>query len=247
MEAHLSPSIIMRVHEFGESDLLIHFFTSDKGRLKGVAKGARRSRKRFVNCLDLFSLSNLEYELKPKGELHFIHSGKLVDAYPGLRHDFSLLSKASYMIELTEILFPLGVPDSRMFEVLEAALSQLAQGIKADLTLIAFELMAMSLGGYGINLEKCCVCGRDYLSEGIAAFKVEKGGIACLKCQHISAVSPQLSPPTVKALKTMQSPSPDVFRLLDWAEDLMEEIKPVLKRHRDYHLGKHLRTADYLE
>lgn len=237
----------MRVNEFGESDLLVHFFTADKGRLKGVAKGARRSRRRFVNCLDIFSLTNLEYGLKRKGELHFIQSGKLIDAYPGLRQDFSVLSKASYMIELTEILFPLELPDSRMFDILKTAFLQLAQGGKADPVLIAFELMAMSLGGYGINLEKCCICGREYLSQGTAAFKAEKGGIACLRCQHISAVSPQLNPHTIKAIQLMQSPSSDVFSRLDLSVNLMEEIKPVLKRHREYHLGKRLRTADYLE
>jgi len=247
MESHISSSIVMRVKEFGESDLLIHFFTADKGRLKGVAKGARRSRKRFVNCLDIFSLANLEYGLARKGDLHFIYSGKLVDAFPGLRSDFSILSKASYMIELTEILFPLELPDTRMFEILKAAFHLLAQGKRTDWIWIAFEIMAMSVGGYGMNLEKCCICGRSYLSQGLAAFKAEKGGIACLGCQPISAVSPQLSPQTVKIIQAMQSLLPDVFSDLNCSESMVEEIKPVLKLHREYHLGKRLRTAGYLE
>ncbi|MBW2206889.1 MAG: recombination protein O N-terminal domain-containing protein, partial [Deltaproteobacteria bacterium] len=49
MKIHISPAIIMRIREFGEADLFVTFFTPDRGRLKGVAKGARRSRKRFVN------------------------------------------------------------------------------------------------------------------------------------------------------------------------------------------------------
>ncbi|MBN1626048.1 MAG: recombination protein O N-terminal domain-containing protein, partial [Deltaproteobacteria bacterium] len=56
-----TQAIITRVREFGESDLMVTFFTPDAGRLRGVAKGALRSRKRFVNCLDAFSLVNLEY------------------------------------------------------------------------------------------------------------------------------------------------------------------------------------------
>ena len=119
MNAHVSPSIIMRIKEFGESDLLVTFFTSDRGRLKGIAKGARMSRRRFANCLDLFCLTNLEYELKRKGDLHFLHSCKLINGFPGVRDDFSSLSLASYMIELTEIPFPLGVVDQNMFGLLE--------------------------------------------------------------------------------------------------------------------------------
>ena len=133
MNAHISPAIIMRIKEFGESDLIVTFLTSDGGRLKGVAKGARRSKRRFANCLDLFCLTSLEYELKRKGNLHFLHSGKLIDASLGLRSDFSSLSLASYMVELTEILFPLGVADNKMFELLKNSFSAIEQGKRKDL------------------------------------------------------------------------------------------------------------------
>ena len=148
----------MRTTKYGESDLLVSFFTPDKGRLKGVAKGARRSRRRVVNCLDIFSLTNLEYELRAKGDLHFLHSGKLINAYPGLRTDFGALSKASYMIELAEVLFPLGVVDREMFELLEGSLDALSNGKNPGFVTVMFEMRAMALGGYGINLEKCCIC-----------------------------------------------------------------------------------------
>jgi DNA repair protein RecO (recombination protein O) len=59
MKTYTSHAIIMRTKEFGETDLLVTFFTQDKGRLKGIAKGARKSRKRFVNCLDVFCHAEL--------------------------------------------------------------------------------------------------------------------------------------------------------------------------------------------
>jgi DNA repair protein RecO (recombination protein O) len=61
MSTQVSPAIIMRVREIKESDLLVIFFARDKGLLRGVAKGAKRSLKRFVNCFETF-LVNLEYE-----------------------------------------------------------------------------------------------------------------------------------------------------------------------------------------
>jgi len=54
MTSHISPAIMMRIKEFGETDLLVSFFTPEKGRLKGVAKGGRKSQRRFANSLDLF-------------------------------------------------------------------------------------------------------------------------------------------------------------------------------------------------
>lgn len=237
----------MRVKEFGESDLLVHFFSSDKGRLKGIAKGARRSRKRFINCLDIFSLVNLEYSPSKKDDLLFLYSGKLIDAYPGLRTDYATLSKASYMIELTEALFPWELPDRRIFETLKSSFHSLSMGKLTDLIPIIFECLAMSLGGYRMNLDKCCICGRKYHGQGLAAFKPEKGGIACLNCHHISPDSPRLSPDTAKLLRLIQSRSLEVFENSDYSAQIMAEIKSILRLHREYHLGKRLRTAGYLE
>ena len=249
MKTHTSPVIIMRVKEFGESDLLVTFFTPDIGRLKGVAKGARRSLRRFVNCLDIFSLVNLEYySPRTRGGLYFIHSGKLIDPYPGLRNDFSILSKASFMVELTEILFPWELPAPNIFEILKNSFHLMDQGKAIDLIPVIFEVMAMSHGGYSINLEKCCVCGRIYRGEGAAVFKPDKGGIACLKCQQITAATPKMSPNTINITRLIQSTkSFNIFEKLNASDEVMLEIRPVIKLHREYHLGQRPKTASYLE
>ena len=247
MNTHISSSIIMRTWEFGETDLLVSFFTHDKGRLKGVAKGARKSRKRFSNCLDLFCLISLEFGMKTKGNLNFIHSGKLIEAFPGLRSDFSSLSLASYMVEITEILFPLGVVDKRMFDLLKNSFFALNKGEKLDQIRIFFDAKAMALGGYGINLEKCCNCGRHYIGEGRAIFKRDRGGISCMKCGQESSLSPGLGPNSVKLLKELQSFNLDKQDLLVLTDDIISEVKSALKLHIEYRIGKRLKSAKYLE
>jgi DNA repair protein RecO (recombination protein O) len=241
-----SQAIIMRIKEYGESDLLVTFLTPDAGRLKGVAKGALRSRRRFVNCLDICSLVNLEYTPARNGDLHFINSGKLLDAFPGLRGSFSLLSKAGYMVELTEILFPWEMPDRGIFETLVRGFQLLEKGEMADLIPHAFEFIAMARGGFKIDLERCCICGRTYAGAGTAVFKPEKGGIACMKCRQITARSPRLSPETVRMMKALYSdPALSLDRMIV-DEKALSEIMPVLKLHREYHLGREPRTASYL-
>jgi DNA repair protein RecO (recombination protein O) len=247
MTVHISPAIIMRTWEFGESDLMVSFFTPEGGRLKGVAKGARKSRQRFANCLDLFCLTRLEYERRREEGLYFLHSGKLIHAFPGLRSDFLALSLASYMIELTEILFPVGVTAKRMFDLLHAALSALHEEKQIDSFRILFEAKAMTLGGYGIDLSRCCVCGRTYQGEGRAVFKQGSGGIACLKCGHESSRSPGLGPATARALNEIQSTTWDTSQALGLSAEMIREIKPVLKRHIEYRIGQRLKTAEYLE
>ena len=242
-----TQAIITRVREFGESDLMVTFFTPDAGRLRGVAKGALKSRKRFVNCLDTFSLVNLEYSPARNSDLNFLHSGKLIDAFPGLRSNFKILTKAAYMIELTELIFPWELPDRRIFEILVKSLDLLEKGEMIDIIPQSFEFIAMSHGGFKINLEKCCKCGRTYTGEGTAVFKPENGAIACMKCQQVTAISPKLSPKTIKFIKTLYSDSHSIFDQSEIDDKVLSEITPVLKLHREYHLGREPKTACYLE
>ncbi|MBN2059974.1 MAG: DNA repair protein RecO [Deltaproteobacteria bacterium] len=241
-----SQSIIMRTIELGEADVIVTFLTRDKGRLKGVAKGARRSRKRFVNCLDIFSLVEMQYRLNNRSNLNFLDSARLIDSFSGIRSSYGIMAVASFMIELIESLLPWELPDPLMFDLLKKSLSLLTSGKDIEKILIIFEIMAISAGGYAFNLEKCCMCGRVYKGEGISIFKPVEGGIACMKCDRISAISPGLSPLTVSAVKEIQSNSLDTFENLDLSAKMITEIKPMLKLHREYHLGKRLRTSRFL-
>ncbi len=151
------------------------------------------------------------------------------------------------MVELTEILFPLGVADNKMFELLKNSFFEIDKGKKKDLLRIQFEARAMALGGYGIDFDKCCSCGRTYTGEGRAVFKRSKGGIACLKCQQESKLSPGLDHDTVKGLKTIQSDPWNEVEAFNFSDEMIREIKSVLKLHMEYRIGRRLKTAEYLE
>lgn len=247
MGSTLSQSIVMRIKEFGETDLLVNFFSEDFGRLKGVAKGARKSKKRFPNCLDIFSLVKMEYQKGRKGDLYFLNSCRLIHGFPGLRRDYSSISLASYMIELTEILFPIGVPDEGMFELLKKSLYLLENEKRHFAIRLSFECRAMALGGFEIALDRCADCGRKYIGEGRAVFLVGAGGIACLKCRNESRLFPGLSPESVSAIRGMQKGSFLGREAPILERDSADEIKAVLKLHMEYRLSRSLKTSAYLD
>ncbi|MBW1680546.1 MAG: DNA repair protein RecO [Deltaproteobacteria bacterium] len=247
MRSVISPAIILRIREFGESDLLVSFFAEDAGRLKGVAKGARRSRRRFPNCLDLFCLSRMEYVDRGKGDMLFLDSCRLINPFAGLRSDFSALSLGSYMVELTEILFPVGVGDRRMFALLRRAFEALDQGERGDRLRVIFEGRAMSLGGYGIGLECCSRCGRPYEGRGRAVFLRTRGAIGCLRCAKENAMTPSLDPPAMGALALIQSGDWKALRRMGLGPEVVSQIREVLKLHIAYRLGEKLKTTRYLE
>ncbi|MEW6669044.1 MAG: DNA repair protein RecO [Thermodesulfobacteriota bacterium] len=247
MKETTTSAIIMRIREIGESDLLVTFFTPEKGQVRGVAKGARRSRKRFANCLETFSLVSLEYSTRKEGGLCLLHSGKLLDAFPALRADFGILSRAGYMIELTEVLFPSGVAEREVFELLKGSLESLARGTAPDLSMLLFEARALALGGYAIRTGRCCCCGRSYTGSGTAVFRPDRGGIACLRCQEETANTPPLRPAGVRALENIQEGILCDCGDLTLTDGEIMEIRAVLRLHREYRLERRLKTLRYVE
>ena len=243
MENVISQSIVMRVREFGETDLLVSFFSRDMGRLKGVAKGARRSTKRFPNCLDLFSLVSMEFRCGRRGDLYFLDSCRLIHGFPGLRSEYARIFLASYLFELTEVLFPLGVTDKDMFDLLIKSLYVIERGQENYPIRSFFEARAMALGGFEIALDRCCHCGRKYSGEGRAVFSARGGGIACQKCLDESQLSPGLAPESVAFLRKMQNERLDQNEAIQLSQECIGEIETTLKLHLKYRLGRELKTS----
>ncbi len=246
METQISDALIMRVREFGESDLMVFFFTPDQGRLKGIAKGGRKSRKRFSNCLDLFCHAKMEYQKKPRGEFHLLNSGKLIHGYQGLRSDFTSLSLASYMVEITELLFPQNVVEIEMFDLLQQCFSALENFVRPDILRIIFEIRAMALGGYRIDLDVCSECKRVYTGAGRAVFVANKGRIACLNCRKESRQFPGMGNDSVRFLTHMQSYPWDGQNYMSLNDQTILELKQVLRMHLDFRLGKRMKSDKYL-
>ena len=247
MKRYISEAIVMRVKEFGESDLLITFFTRERGLVRGVAKGGRRSCKRFVNCLDLFTLVKLEYGLSREGALPLLQSGRLINGFPNLRGDFSAISMASFMVEITEILYPQGVVEEKAFHLLKEAFAGLSAGVKTPVMALLFLARSLALSGFGIDTKKCCFCGRAYQGEGRAVFVPQKGGIACLHCRKPSSRNPVLTPNSTRVLEMIQTKDLGDVSGVMVPDQVVEELRPVMKLHREYHLERPLKTAKYID
>jgi DNA repair protein RecO (recombination protein O) len=247
MEQKKSEAIILRTKDFGESDLIVTVFSSFYGTLKGVAKGARRSSKRFVNSLSIFSLVDLEFKERRSGDLVWLETCELIEGFPAIRSDYNLLLKASYMVELTEILFPLNVQSPEMFQLLKFALDSISKKRNTEETMIIFQSRAMKIGGFGINLSKCIHCGRPYKGEGRCLFHPQSGSIVCLSCEKESVLTPGMDPKTVHVLEQIQSLELSLSNTLKFNEDILSELKRVLVTHIEHRLGKRLKSAKYFQ
>ncbi len=245
MSAVQTPAIILKVQTLGEADCLVTFVTPARGRLQGVARHARKSRRRFPNVLEPLNRVELWLSGRPRREMEFLEKGELVRAFPGLRRDLPRLAAAAVVAELTgELAAPEGA--AALFAALEQALARLEEGAAPESLLLSFAAHLLKLGGYGWQLKRCLACGRE--PTGPAHFSIPQGGVSCQECRG-KAASPgvALNPGTRKLLVASQTlPAERLSRLIFPPRQAAQGLE-LLRAFLAYHLPRPLKAWEFFD
>src|SRR5579872_5937412 len=115
MPARLSEAIVLQTYPFKESDLVVSFLTRDQGKLRGIAKRARRPKNAFGSGLERLSQVKMSYFQRETRELVNLDSCDLVRSQFGLLSDYAAGVALDYFAEITEQLLPAAEPNERFF------------------------------------------------------------------------------------------------------------------------------------
>lgn len=180
-----SPAIVLRARDYAEADRIVTLLTRDAGKLSGIAKGAKSSRRRFERKLEPFSHVMLYFRRRPHGDLVFItraEAGGL--AQPAIDDQLAKIALGSYMLELADALTRDGAEAAGAYHLLAAALEVLGQNGAAPALRQAFELKLLGWAGYGLEFNRCRGCGAEPAAHhGTAVFVVARGGVLCARCR----------------------------------------------------------------
>ena len=127
MPARVSESIVLRTYPLREADLIVSFFTRDQGKLRGVAKRARRLKSDFGSGLERLSHVNMYYFQRENRELVDLNSCDLIHSQFGLAGDYASGVALDYLAEVSEQLLPPAEPGERFFRLLLAVLEYLRE------------------------------------------------------------------------------------------------------------------------
>ncbi len=253
MQEERTLAIVLRTRAHGESDKIVTCLTQDWGKVTGIAKGAKRSRRRFVNVLELFTHMRLRFRPSRANDLVFILGCELVQAFRRPSQDLQRFALASYMVELTDVMVAGREAGREIYALLLSALVQLeASSPLPALSLPAFELRLLVEVGYAPNLSTCCVCGTSlipYPTDGPAPlFSPSLSGLLCPRCATQGGATFRLSLETLSLLQTWLSsaslpeahPEPRSLRLC-------QETRSLVARLLAQHLPRPLKSRTFLE
>jgi DNA repair protein RecO (recombination protein O) len=198
----VTDAIVLHSFDYLESSRILRLVTRDAGVRSVLARGARRSKKRFGAALDLYAEGSAELQIKPGRDLDTLSGFDVVRARPSLAADLARFTGVSVIAELT-LRFARDDADPALFDAVATALDTLATAPHdraLDLTLAGAWRVLAELG-VAPTVDSCAECHAPLDATAAAIFSHPAGGALCARCGHLARSGRTLPPAAREALR----------------------------------------------
>jgi DNA repair protein RecO (recombination protein O) len=181
-QAIVTPAIVLRRVDYAEADIVVTLLGSETGRISALARGARKSSRRFAGGLGMATRGEARLRDRAGADLMVLESFDARDDRAGLATDIAKTAHAAYAIELCDRLCPSRQTEKAVFAWLDEFLTRLNTEVATPERLRIFELGLLRGLGLGPSLDRCVVCDRDDLEGEDVRWHPERGGVVCRNC-----------------------------------------------------------------
>jgi DNA repair protein RecO (recombination protein O) len=212
-------AVVLRHNDWGEADRLIGLYTLEMGKLRALAKGARKLRSRKAGHLEPFTRVNL---LLARGrDLPLITQAETLEPYLALREDLAGATYASYVVELLDRFTYEEGENRALYRLLVDTLARLCQEQDRDQVVRYYEIRLLDLVGFRPQLFQCVNCGEEIRADD-QYFSASLGGVLCPRCgSHMEGAQPA----SLNALRYLRH-----FQRSNYAEATRLRLNPALNR-----------------
>ena len=241
-----SRALVIGSVPLGESDRIVSFFSRDFGKVRGVARAARRMRSRFGSALELLTLGDLVFFDGGRSDLVQVDHFDIVHPFEGVRGDLERLGQAAWMVECVARLTAERDPSATLYGLLVRALRGVETGDPPRRAATAFGLRCVDALGHRLRIDACVGCGRRGNPAGTAiAIDVEAGGLTCVACAGRTRGAVRVEASTLGALRRLRAmPWADAMDLALGATE--DHVREIVDLHVTRLAGQPVRAARFL-
>ena len=234
---------MLRSYPLREADLLVTFFTRAEGKVRGVARSAKKSKRRFGGALEPLTCVKLYYEDRERQELARIDSCEILESPLTSAVDYPRAVALGHIAELLDELLPDREANDAIFRLTVSVLRSLRAGA-IWMPLTYFEVWLTRLVGFLPELGECVVCGAA-LNGNRAFYHTLVDGLMCLSDKRLA--SSEISPES-RALAAEMFRSPvETMALQVWPKSKASDLRKFVIQILERHLEKKLVTATMLD
>ncbi|HEY3496065.1 MAG TPA: DNA repair protein RecO [Polyangiaceae bacterium] len=178
-------ALVLRRTEYGEADLVLSIFTEAFGKISALARGARKSTRRFAGSLEAMHTLELRLEERPTSELFAVREARIVAPRMGLTSSLERLEAAGRALSWVRSGAPARTPEPELWEEITTLLDRLAardSELDPARLLATSGLRILAMLGWGLDFERCVRCGKECPPGQPALIDPGKGGLVCRSC-----------------------------------------------------------------
>lgn len=229
--------IVLRSYPFGEADRVVVLLSPNRGKLRTVAKGVRKTKSKFGGRLEPFT--HVDLVLYEGRNLDTITQASIIEGFPNLRFDLDRVIAAGTMVEVADLSAQENEPSLRMFLLLKRGLSALDAGPAHPDLVTSYLLKAADVVGVAPAFDSCAGCGRQ---DQLTRFSFAEGGTLCETCRSPGAYALRAGLTDYLALVA----EADLDELPEADPSLSGEAMGVTRRFLEYHLERKLESLAVL-
>jgi len=196
-----SVAVVIGSFALGESDRVVTFFSRDFGKVRGVAKAARRPRSRFSGSLELFTVGQLVFFDTDRSDLVRIDHFDVLHPLARLRDDLERIGHAAWMIESVGRLTAERDPHVGLYALLVRSLRSMERAA-AGRVAVCFVTRCVDAVGHRPRLDSCVECGRR---PPFPRARLGDGGLVCDACAPGLPGLVPISPSAIVALERLRT------------------------------------------
>lgn len=238
-----SEAIVLRTYPLREADLLVTLFTRAEGKVHGVARSAKKSRRRFGGALEPMTYVRAHYEDRERRELARLDSCEVLESPLASEVTYPRAVALAHVAELLDELLPDREPNDAVFRLALAVLAGL-RGSDLWLPITYLELWMTRLMGYLPELTECMSCGRT-LNGSRAFFHALADGLVCVDDKRLASSEISLESRTLAA-RMLRAPL-ESFGSTPWPKAQGADLRRFLLQTLQRQIEKKLITAGMLE
>ncbi len=242
MPLHTTDALILRTYKLNDADRIVVFLTRDRGKKRGVAKGARRLRSRFRGALEPLTRASVVYFEKESRELVSLNEADALRSPLSARHP-EALGYVGYLAELIDEWAPDSDPNERLFRLGAAVVDALAEDVPVDALVRYFEYWLLRLQGVYPSVAACQRCG-GALADG-ARLSPATRVLVCRHCAPPAGASP-VSAAALAFLRAAATIAPARLAEVPLTPAAARELGAVHRALITWHLEKELRSTRVL-
>ena len=210
MSIEKTDAIVLKTVDFMESSLVLTVYTRDLGKVRGLAKGARRLKNPFETSLDLLASIKLTFIRKSSDALDLFTEAKLSRRFRPNRRNLRGLYAGYYVAELLDSMTEDYDPDPKLWRLTDLTLASLAKRGRVGSRIFAYEAFLLDAFGEFPSVRNCVECGQDLPLDRVENlerkiwFENDRGGVVCRDCLAKKR-TPGLVPTTIGAFKALET------------------------------------------